>query len=131
VFQKHTSPNQGIPHMSRNRTECFRSTPHLIKESPRMSRNRTECFRSTPHLIKESPACHATELSVSEANTSPNQGIPRMSRNPRVHWRVHNSPPIFHTLSKIKAAHFIHISLKYVLILSTNLRVRFPSGSLF
>jgi len=54
-----------------------------------------------------------------------------MSRSPRVHWRVHNRPPLFHTLSKVKAAHFLHISLKPVLILSTNLRVRLPSGSLF
>jgi hypothetical protein len=74
-----------------------------------------------------------TELSPSweAANCAAIQEFPAILRNPKVHHRVHKSPPLDWSLSwasPIRSIPSHPISLRSVLILSTHLRLGLPSG---
>ena len=60
------------------------------------------------------------------------QVIPRISRNPKVHYRIHNSLPPVPILGQADPAHaFPHpTSLRSIVILSFHLRLGLPSGLL-
>jgi hypothetical protein len=66
-----------------------------------------------------------------EANrSSAGQEIPRVLWNPKVHYRIHNSPPPVPILSHINTVHAPHpTSWRSILILS-HLRLGLPSGLL-
>ena len=57
------------------------------------------------------------------------QEIPRISRNPKVHYRTHKRPPPVPILGQPNPVHIpkSHL-LEYILILSTHLRLGLPSG---
>ena len=55
------------------------------------------------------------------------QEIPRISRNPKVHYRTHKRPPPVPILGQPNPVH-IPTSWRYILILSTHLRLGLPSG---
>ena len=55
------------------------------------------------------------------------QEIPRISRNPNVHYRTHKRPPPVSILGQPNPVH-IPTSWRSVLILSTHLRLGLPSG---
>jgi hypothetical protein len=58
------------------------------------------------------------------------QELPNILWNPKVHYRVHKSPHVVHNLSQINQSIPPYpISLSYILILSTHLRVGLPSGA--
>ena len=66
----------------------------------------------------------------SEANWfAASQEIPRISRNPKVHYRTHKRPPPVPILGQLNPLHIptSHL-LESVLILSTHLRLGLPSG---
>ena len=66
-----------------------------------------------------------------EANRfAASQEIPRISRNPKVHYRTHKCPPPVPTLSQIDPFHIpTHpTSWRSILILSSHLRLGFTSG---
>ena len=60
------------------------------------------------------------------------QEIPRISRNPKVHYRTHKRPPSVPILGQPNPVHIptSHLLEIYILILSTHLRLGLPSGLL-
>ena len=74
---------------------------------------------------------HMEQRPSREANrSSASQEIPLILFNPKVHSRIHNSPPPLSILSHIDPVHSpIHLP-KIILILSSHLRLCLPSGLL-
>jgi hypothetical protein len=71
------------------------------------------------------------ELSPSwePANCAPTQELPNILWNPKIHYRVHMSPPLVPILSRIDLVHTTpSYLLKYILTLSTHLRLGRPNG---
>ena len=58
------------------------------------------------------------------------QEIPRISRNPIVHYRTHKGPPLFSQsrVNPIQSIYPYPTSWRSILILSTHLRLGLPSG---
>jgi hypothetical protein len=64
-------------------------------------------------------------------SSSASQEIPHVLWNPKVHYRIHNSPPPVPILSHINPVHAPHLtSWRSILILSSHLRLGLPSGLL-
>jgi len=60
---------------------------------------------------------------------SASQEILRLLWNPKVHFRIHKSSPLIPILSQMKPVPPSHaISIKSILILSSQLRLSLPSG---
>ena len=70
----------------------------------------------------QSPSWEANWFTVS-------QEIPRVSRNPKVHYRTHKRPAPVSILGQPNSVH-IPTSWRSILILSTHLRLGLPSGLL-
>jgi len=72
--------------------------------------------------MQHSPSWAANRFAAS-------QEIPRISRNPKVHYRTHNHPPPVCIPGQPNTVH-IPTSHRSILILSTHLRLGLPSGLL-
>ena len=79
---------------------------------------------SNTYCMEQSPSWEANRLSVS-------QEIPRILRNPRVHYRIYKCPAPIPILSQIGPVHTPHFtSWRTILILYSHLRLGLPSGLL-
>jgi hypothetical protein len=56
------------------------------------------------------------------------QELPNILWNPRVHYRVHKSPPLVPILSQINPVHTNPSYLRFTILLPTHLRLVLPSG---
>ena len=77
---------------------------------------------SLTHSMEQSPSWEANRFSAS-------QEIPRILRNPKVHYRTHKCPPPIPILSQLDPFSAPHpTSWRSILILSSHLRLGLPSG---
>ena len=85
---------------------------------------RTICEQMLVYLLTysmvQSPSWEANWFAASRK-------IPRISRNPKVHYRTHKRPPPVSILGQPNPVH-IPTSCRYILILSTYLRLGLPSS---
>ena len=82
----------------------------------------TRRTRSLTNSMEQSPSSETYSSSAS-------QEIPHISRNPKVHYRVHKGPPPVSILSQLDPVHAPHpTSLRSILILSSHLGLGLPSG---
>ena len=79
------------------------------------------CVCVWTNAVERCPSCEADESSA-------NQEIPRILRNPKVHYRIHKPPAPVPVVSQSNPFHVLHISWRSVLILSSHLRLGLPSG---
>jgi hypothetical protein len=91
--------------------------------SPSLRTQRRILWKDTYLLTGLSP-------SWGSANCADPQELPSILRNPKVQYRVHKIPPLVPILSHIHPIHSIpsYLSLRFILILSTHLRLGLPSG---
>ena len=80
---------------------------------PRIFENKISYLRR----LEQSPSWEANSFSAS-------QEIPRILCNPKVHYRIHKSPPLASILDQIEPVHAPHSTFRiYILILSSHLRL--------
>jgi hypothetical protein len=74
------------------------------------------------YFMKHSPSWEANRFSASRE-------IPRILWNPKVHYRIHECPPPVPIPSQLDPVHTPHPTYwRYILILSSHLRLSLPSG---
>ena len=87
-----------------------------------------ECMKLCPHLLTYSTVQNPSWETNWFAAT---QEIPRISRNPKVHYRTHKRPPTVYILGQPIQSIYPHPTFwRSVLILLTHLRLGLPSGLL-
>jgi hypothetical protein len=64
------------------------------------NRNTFESRTTSTNSMEQSPSWEANSHSASQ--------VPRLLRNPKVHYRVHNSPPLVPVLIQMQPAHSFH-----------------------
>ena len=89
-------------------------------------RFKTETCRSSDWLTDSMEQTPSWEANTSSAS----QEISRILWNPKVHHRIHNIPPPVPIPSQIDTVHPHPTALRSILILSSHLRLRLPSGLL-
>jgi hypothetical protein len=101
---------------------------HLSREVPLILCDRRRYIRYCYHLVWSLSIPHWWSWALLEKPPIVQllKNFPTSYGTPKVHYRVHKSPPLVPILSQINPIH--PISLRSILILSTHLRLGLPSG---
>jgi hypothetical protein len=75
--------------------------------------------RNITNSVEQRPSCEANSFSAS-------QEIPRILWKPELHYRIHNSPPPLPILSQFNPVHTHPTAWRFILILSSHLRLGLP-----
>jgi len=94
---------------------------HTRNESLAMAQEDVPLTYLLTHSMVQSPSWEANRFAAS-------QEIPRISRNPKVHYRTHKRPPPVTWASPIQSIYPHPTFRRSILILSTHLRLGLPSG---